>query len=78
MAHRLNIVLNDEAWKSLQQLPKGMRSRYISEAVAERLQRDRRREAAREMDEVRESLLPLDDAVDIAEILHKDRVRDDA
>ena len=78
MAHRLNIMLNDEVWKSLQQLPKGMRSRYISEAVAERLRRERRREAARKMDELRENLPPLDDAIDIAEMLRKDRARDSA
>lgn len=75
MAHRLNIMLNDEVWKSLQQLPKGMRSRYISEAVAERLRRERRRKAAREMDELRENLPPLDDTVDIAQMLRKDRAR---
>lgn len=78
MAHRLNIMLNDEVWKSLQQLPKGMRSRYISEAVAERLRRERRREAAREMDELRENLPLLEDTVDIAEMLRKDRARDGA
>lgn len=78
MAHRLNIILNDEVWKSLQQLPKGTRSRYISEAVAERLRRERRREAAREMDELRENLPPLEDTVDIAEMLRKDRARDGA
>ena len=78
MAHRLNIMLDDEVWKSLQQLPKGMRSRYISEAVAERLQHERRRKAAREMDELRENLPPLDDTVDIADMLRKDRTRDGA
>lgn len=78
MAHRLNIMLNDEVWKSLQQLPKGMRSRYISEAVAERLRRERRRKAAREMDELRENLPLLEDTVDITEILRKDRARDGA
>lgn len=78
MAHRLNIVLDDEVWKSLQQLPEGMRSRYICEAVAERLQRERKREAARKMDELRENLPPLDGTVDIAEILRKDRTRDGA
>ena len=78
MAHRLNIMLNDEVWESLQQLPKGMRSRYISEAVAERLRRERRQKAAREMDELRENLPPLDDTIDIAEMLRKDRARDGA
>ena len=78
MAHRLNIVLNNEIWKSLQQLPEGMRSRYICEAVAERLRRERRQEAARKMDELRENLPRLDGTVDIAEILCKDRARDDA
>lgn len=76
MAHRMNIVLDDKVWKSLQQLPKGMRDRYICEAVAERLRRERRQEAARKMDELRENLPPLDGTVDIAGILRKDRARD--
>ncbi len=78
MAHRLNIVLDDEVWKSLQQLPEGVRDRYISEAVAERLRRERRQEAVRKMDELRENLPPLDGTVDIAGILRKDRARDGA
>ena len=72
------MVPDDKIWKSLQQLPEGVRNRYISEAVAERLRRERRREAARKIDELRENLPPLDSTVDITEILRKDRARDSA
>ncbi len=78
MAHRLNIMLDDAVWESLQQLPKGARSRYISRAVEERLRREQRQKAATEMDALRDKLPPLDDDIDVVEMLRKDRARDDA
>ncbi|MGB5727380.1 MAG: hypothetical protein WBM52_09230 [Thiogranum sp.] len=78
MAHRLNIMLDDAVWESLQQLPKGARSRYISQAVEERLRRERQQKAAAEMDALRSNLPPLDDGIDVVEMLRKDRARDDA
>jgi hypothetical protein len=78
MAHRLNIMLDDTVWESLQQLPKGARSRYISQAVEERLRRERRQRAAVEMDALRSKLPPLDDDIDVVEMLRNDRARDDA
>lgn len=78
MAHRLNIMLDDAVWESLQQLPKGARSRYISQAVKERLRRERRQSAAAEMDALRSKLPPLDDDIDVVEMLRKDRARDGA
>jgi len=59
MAHRLNIMLDDAVWESLQQLPKGARSRYISRAVEERLRREQRQKAATEMDALRNKLPTL-------------------
>lgn len=78
MAHRLNIMLDDAVWEYLQQLPKGARSRYISQAVEERLRRERQQKAAAEMDALRSNLPPLDDGIDVVEMLRKDRARDDA
>ncbi len=78
MAHRLNIMLDDAVWETLQQLPKGARSRYISEAVAERLHREQRQKAADDMDVLRSKLPPLDDDIDVVEMLRKDRARDEA
>lgn len=78
MAHRLNIMLDDAVWESLQQLPKGARSRYISQAVEERLRRERQQKAAAEMDALRNELPPIDDDIDVVEMLRKDRARDDA
>ena len=78
MAHRLNIMLDDAVWQSLQQLPKGARSWYISQAVEERLRRERQQKAAAEMDALRNKLPPLDDDIDVVEMLRKDRSRDDA
>ena len=78
MAHRLNIMLDDAVWESLQQLPKGARSRYISRAVEERLRREQRQKAATEMDALRDKLPSLDEDIDVVEMLRKDRARDDA
>ncbi|MEA2079208.1 MAG: hypothetical protein U9P00_05000 [Pseudomonadota bacterium] len=71
-------MLDDAVWASLQQLPKGTRSRYICQAVEERLRRERQQKAAAEMDALRSKLPPLDDDVDVVEMLRKDRARDDA
>ena len=78
MAHRLNIMLDDLVWKSLQRLPKGARSRYISEAVAARFHREKRQKAADDMDALRGKLPPLNDDIDVVEMLRKDRTRNDA
>lgn len=75
MVYRLKIVLDDAVWKSLQQIPKDTRSRYISEAVAERLCRDQRQKAAEKMDALRNKLPPLDDEIDVVEMLRNDQVR---
>lgn len=53
MAHRVNVVLDEEAWRELQQVPRGERSRFVSEAVREAMLRRSRREAAARVAAVR-------------------------
>lgn len=52
-------MLTDEAWALLQQVPKGGRSEFVSQAVITELTLRRRREAAARMDKLRESMQPL-------------------
>jgi len=47
MAHRVNVMLDDEAWRVIRSLPRGKRSRFISRAVVNSASLDQRRDAAR-------------------------------
>jgi len=59
MAHRINVMLDDEVWAQLQEIPKGERSRMISEAVSENLQKRRREEAFARIEELRRTMKPV-------------------
>jgi hypothetical protein len=53
MAHRVNVVLDDEAWGRLQSVPRGDRSRFVSEAVRQAALRRRRTAALADLDVIR-------------------------
>ena len=53
MAHRVNVMLDDEAWEVIRSLPRGKRSRFISRAVVDVANLDQRREAAERLAELR-------------------------
>jgi hypothetical protein len=59
MSHRINVILDDEVWESLSQLPKGERSRVINQALQETLLRQRREEAFARIEELRKQMEPL-------------------
>jgi hypothetical protein len=59
MSHRLNIVLEDEVWESLQAVPKGERSKVINQALANWILQSRRRLAIEKMDNLRKKARPL-------------------
>lgn len=59
MSHRTNLVLSDEAWEMLQQIPKGSRSDVVSKAVVSDITLRRRREASARMDARRMQKKPL-------------------
>jgi len=59
MAHRVNVMLDDEVWRDMQKLPKGERSRLMNKAIKAYLLQQQRRKAAEAMDEIRESTEPL-------------------
>ena len=54
MSHRVNIVIEDDTWHLLEKVPQGERSRAINTALREWARQRRRRDAAAEMDRLRE------------------------
>ncbi len=42
MSHRVNVMLEDDVWEQLREVPQGDRSRLINEAISETLLRRRR------------------------------------
>jgi hypothetical protein len=55
MAHRVNVMIDDEIWLQLKAVPAGERSRLINEAVSMRLLTQRRMRAAERMDRLRQT-----------------------
>jgi transposase len=53
MTHRVNVMLDERAWAELQQIPRGERSRFVSEAVREAALRRSRRDAASRLHQIR-------------------------
>ena len=46
MAHRVNVMLDDEAWQVIRSLPRGRRSHFISRAVVNTASMEQRHDAA--------------------------------
>lgn len=59
MGNRVNIVLDDEVWKSLQLVPKGERSKVINQALSAWIMRSTRSSAIQRMDELRSKMKPI-------------------
>jgi hypothetical protein len=74
MSHRINVILDDEVWKSLGQLPKGERSRLINNAIARELLRQQRQRAMEEMDRLRKTPRLTKETAE--ELVRRDRERD--
>jgi hypothetical protein len=74
MSHRINVILDDEVWKSLGQLPKGERSRLINNAIARELLRQQRQRAMEEMDRLRKTPSLTKETAE--ELVRRDRERD--
>ena len=59
MSRRVNIMMDDDAWRVIEQLPRGTRSRAVNTAIREWSGTSARREAAARMDSLRASLQPV-------------------
>lgn len=53
MARRINVVLEDAVWQSLQAVPKGERSKILNQALAEWMLAQKRRQAALNIESLR-------------------------
>ena len=53
MSHRINVIVHDDVWSFLREVPQGERSRTINSALREWVRRHRRFDAAAEMDRLR-------------------------
>lgn len=53
MAHRVNVMIDDEVWEKLKTVAAGERSRLINEALTNELLARRRAHAAAQMDRLR-------------------------
>ena len=54
MSHRINVIVHDDVWRFLREVPPGERSRTINSALREWALRHRRFDAAAEMDRLRD------------------------
>ena len=56
MPRRVNIMMDEEAWRVIERLPRGRRSRAVNTAIREWSETSRRREASARMDALRARL----------------------
>ena len=76
MAHRINIVVQDDVCGLLQRIPQGDRSRTINLALREWADKRRRLAAMAEMDRLREdSAMPAVSTDEIVRWIREDRGR---
>ena len=62
MSKRINIMVDDDTWKTLGKIPAGARSRAINEALRAWVVGRRRNDATRELDALRARLPPASNA----------------
>ena len=53
MTHRINIIVHDDVWGFLRDVPQGQRSRTINDALRAWVRRRRRLDAVADMDRLR-------------------------
>ncbi len=75
MSHRINIMVDEPAWRILEKLPRGERSRAINVAIIEWAKMRKRRDAAARMDALSEDL-PAVTMQEVVRWIREDRERD--
>ncbi len=74
MARRVNIMMDDEAWRVIRKLPRGSRSRAVNAAIREWSGTSRRRDASARMDALR-ARMPAIETDRIVRWIREDRER---
>ncbi|MBN8448543.1 MAG: hypothetical protein J0M13_06025 [Candidatus Accumulibacter sp.] len=59
MAHRVNIVLDDDVWQRFQAIPGGERSRFVNEVISVELLRRQQQQAWAGIQSLRGTLPPI-------------------
>ncbi len=59
MPRRVNIMMDDDAWRVIEKVPRGARSRAVNAAILDWSRASARREAAARMDASRARLPPV-------------------
>ena len=74
VAHRINVIVQDDVWRLLQRIPKGGRSRTINVALREWARNRGRLDAVAEMDRLRNaSAMPAVSTAEIVRWIREDR-----
>ena len=60
MGRRVNIMMDDDAWRVIERLPRGARSRAVNAAIREWAGAAARRDASARMDALRARLAPVE------------------
>ena len=59
MSHRVNVLLDDDVWEHLREVPPGERSRIVNQAISETVLRRKREEAFASIEELRKTMPPM-------------------
>ena len=59
MSRRVNVMMDDDAWRVIEQLPRGARSRAVNTAIRQWSAASARRNAVARMDSLRARLPPV-------------------
>lgn len=72
MSKRINVMIDEDTWRFLGRVPAGERSRAVNEALRSWVARRRRKDAVREMDNLRADL-PRVSTDEVARWVREDR-----
>ena len=75
VSHRINIMVDEPAWRILEKLPRGERSRAINMAVIEWARMRKRRDAAARLNALSDEL-PAVTMEEVVRWIREDRERD--
>jgi replication-associated recombination protein RarA len=73
--HRVNVLLDDNAWSALQEIPRGERSKAVSKAIIKMASVERKIKAAKAMDVLRQAVPHLTSSAEISNWIREDRNR---
>ena len=74
MSRRINMMIDDDTWELLSQIPSGERSRTLNDALREWLKQRQRQDARTEFDSLRRAL-PSVSTEDVVRWVREDRGR---